>query len=117
MEIGIRITGYKQVRWSNYIRVYGIHVLEWLIVTNLLRMHVYTYTRLYKESFLILVADVMKMQANEDMLKHMHTYTLPGYCGEEFPGSARQGKSKMKRGRKIHGYLLHQHADQDKEGI
>ena len=106
------MTGYKQVRWSNYIRVYGIHVLEWLIVTNLLRMHVYTYTRLYKESFLILVADVIKMQANEDMPKHMHTYTLPGYCGEEFPGSARQGKSKMKKERKICGYLLRQHADQ-----
>ena len=104
--------GYKQVRWSNYICVYGIHVLEWLIVTNLLRMHVYTHTRIYKESFLILVADVMKMQANEDMLKHMHTYTLPGYCGEEFPGLARQGKNKMKRGRKIRGYLLQQHADQ-----
>ena len=46
------------------------------------------------------------------MLKHMHTYTLPGYCGEKFPGSARQGKSKIKRGRKIRGYLLQQHADQ-----
>jgi len=40
------MTGYKQARWSNYIRVYGIHVLEWLIVPNLLKMHVYTYTRL-----------------------------------------------------------------------
>jgi len=37
---------HEQVRWSNYIRVYGIHVLEWLIVPNLLKMHVYTYTRL-----------------------------------------------------------------------
>ena len=37
---------HEQVRWSNYIRVYGIHVLGWLIVTNLLKMHVYTYTRL-----------------------------------------------------------------------
>ena len=57
-------------------------------------MHVYTYTRLYKESFLILVADVMKMQANEDMLKHMHTYTLPGYCGESF--QVRPGKEKAR---------------------
>ena len=46
MEIGIHMIGYKQVRWSNYICVYGIHVLEWLIVTNLLKMHVYTYIRL-----------------------------------------------------------------------
>ena len=61
-------------------------------------MHIYTYTRLYQESFLILVADVMKMQANEDMLKHMHTYRLLGYCGERFPGSVRQGKSRVKRG-------------------
>ena len=36
----------KMTCWSNYIRVYGIHVLGWLIVTNLLKMHVYTYTRL-----------------------------------------------------------------------
>ena len=46
------------------------------------------------------------------MLKHMHSYTILGYCGEKFPGSARQGKSKIKRGRKIRGYLLQQHADQ-----
>ena len=45
---------------------------------------------------------------------YIHTTRL---LWRKFLGLAGQGKSKMKRGRKISGYLLQQHAGSDKEGI
>ena len=35
-----------------------------------------------KEIIRLLVADVVKIQVNKDASKHMHSYMLPGYCGE-----------------------------------
>ena len=37
-----------------------------------------------KEIIRLLVADVVKMQVNKDASKQMHTYMLPGHCGEDF---------------------------------
>jgi len=37
-----------------------------------------------KETIRLLVADVVKMQVNKDASKQIHTYTLPGHCGEDF---------------------------------
>jgi len=37
-----------------------------------------------KEIIRFLVADVVKMQVNKDASKQIHTYMLPGHCGEDF---------------------------------